>query len=225
MKNKLSILANSVLLAILLSGCRTVALDMSRDKDLIESKKTEAEEFDEGAIQAILENNDLLDKPDEALFWSLENKQPDVAKWLVIKGGADVNVKDKYGSTPLHRASEEGHTVVAELLIKAGADLNVKDNCSFTALHSAVENNHADVVEVLINAGAHVNGKIDIGFYASWTPLHLAAFEGHIAVAELLLKSGANINELNQRGETPCFVAELSGKIEMLKFLKSKDGR
>ena len=43
-----------------------------------------------------------------------------------LADGADVNVKDKSGSTPLRLAAEFGHKEVAELLITKGADLNAK---------------------------------------------------------------------------------------------------
>lgn len=38
--------------------------------------------------------------------------------------GADVSAADKYGWTPLHRASQNGHEAIAQLLIERGADEN-----------------------------------------------------------------------------------------------------
>jgi ankyrin repeat protein len=143
MVNKLPMLINSVLFGILLSGCKPLSLHMTGDKELIESqddnptdsKKNEAEEFDEGTIQAMLKENKLLDKLDEALFWSLQNRQPEVAKWLIIKEGVNVNAKDRDSRTPLHWAAERGYTDVAEMLLKSSANLNEKDNFGWSSLH------------------------------------------------------------------------------------------
>ena len=41
-----------------------------------------------------------------------------------LAAGTDVNVKDKYGDTPLHKAALNGHKEIAELLIDKGADVN-----------------------------------------------------------------------------------------------------
>ena len=45
-----------------------------------------------------------------------------------IADGADVNVKNKYGLTALHRAACEGHRDIVELLIANGEDVNVKND-------------------------------------------------------------------------------------------------
>ncbi len=42
-----------------------------------------------------------------------------------LEAGIDVNVKDKFGDTPLHKAALNGHKVIAELLIEKGANVNV----------------------------------------------------------------------------------------------------
>ena len=42
-----------------------------------------------------------------------------------LESGIDVNLKDKFGDTPLHKAALNGHKVIAELLIEKGADVNI----------------------------------------------------------------------------------------------------
>ena len=36
-----------------------------------------------------------------------------------------MNLKDRFGDTPLHKAALNGHKVIAELLIEKGADVNI----------------------------------------------------------------------------------------------------
>jgi ankyrin repeat protein len=42
---------------------------------------------------------------------------------LLLKNGADVNVKNKKGKTPLYPTCSEGHSEITRLLLKKGADM------------------------------------------------------------------------------------------------------
>ena len=46
---------------------------------------------------------------------------------LLIQEGAEVNVKDVRGLTPLHQASLNGHVEVITALLAAGADKTMKN--------------------------------------------------------------------------------------------------
>ena len=56
---------------------------------------------------------------------------------LLLANGADVNVKDKDGVTPLFDAVATVQKEIAKLLIINGADVNVADPFSMTPLHFA----------------------------------------------------------------------------------------
>jgi len=103
----------------------------------------------------------------------------------LIEGGADVNRRTSFGTTPLSRAAD-GFKDIVELLIAKGADVNAKDNWNWTPLHSAVYG-HKDIVELLITEGANVNARDG----ASRTPLFYAKDEGKAEIVELLRKHGA----------------------------------
>ena len=66
------------------------------------------------------------------LHIAVERGYKDIAE-LLIKHGADVNAKDRYGETPLHYAARVGRRDIAELLIKHGANVNAKDMYSKTS--------------------------------------------------------------------------------------------
>ena len=119
------------------------------------------------------------------LHFALYMKDETKARSL-IEGGADVNRRTSFGTTPLNRAADVGFKDIVELLIAKGADVNAKGNWNWTPLHSAVYG-HKDIVELLITEGANVNARDS----ADRTPLFYAKDEGNAEIVELLLRSGA----------------------------------
>ena len=53
----------------------------------------------------------------------------------MISNGANVNAKDFWNATSLHRASESNSLDAMELLIAKGAEVNAKDDWERTPLH------------------------------------------------------------------------------------------
>ncbi len=68
---------------------------------------------------------------------SNENDQMETAKFIIDKG-IDVDVRDNFGSTPLHTAVLYNDIVMTEFFISNGADLYAKDNKGRTAFDIAV---------------------------------------------------------------------------------------
>ena len=58
---------------------------------------------------------------------------------VLLKHGANVNVKDDVGLTPLHWAVVRGNRVCIRRLLEQGAEINAKDNEGRTARDMAVE--------------------------------------------------------------------------------------
>jgi hypothetical protein len=67
---------------------------------------------------------------------------------LLLEYGADINVQDIDGWTPLHCASFIGLPEVVRLLLEQGADVEVKGNDGKTALQVAADRGHNEVVEL-----------------------------------------------------------------------------
>ena len=88
-----------------------------------------------------------------------EAHQEEVAK-LLIASGAELNVADRHGNTPLNEVAHSGHKALAQLLINAGADLNAPDKDIRGPLHTASmwgEPGHREVAKLLIESGADLN--------------------------------------------------------------------
>ena len=125
----------------------------------------------------------------------------EAAKEFLV-AGADVNVKDKRGFTPLHWASISGHKEAVELLIAKGADVNAMRGGGGTPLSYASSWGHEEIVELLIAKGADVNVKDAF----SETPLDVATHPDNpnasAETATLLRKHGGKTKkELEAAGK------------------------
>ena len=84
---------------------------------------------------------------------------------LLVQSGADVNIKDEQGKTPLmyllNKTENLPNLEVVKLLIQSGADVNDRDNDGGTPLLYASKNTLVDsgleAIKLLIQSGADVN--------------------------------------------------------------------
>lgn len=113
---------------------------------------------------------------------------------LLLEHGANPNIVDQNGSSPLHLASWTGDYEVVKLLIGQGstgnanhrqsADINLKNKDNETALHSAAQYGHTAVVSLLLSQGADPF----IRNIRAETALDLSAQYGRLETIELLLQ-------------------------------------
>ncbi len=68
---------------------------------------------------------------------------------MLLKNGANPNVRETGGFTPLHAASENGDVEMIHALILAGADLHAKSADGRLPLDLAQANSHTDAVKIL----------------------------------------------------------------------------
>ncbi len=116
-----------------------------------------------------------------------------------ITARTDVNAKDDYGRTPLHRAAHPN--------LRIGAFAGKKDVST-----------QKEIIALLIAEGADVNAKNEDGS----TPLYLPAGSGHKEIAELLISKGADVNAKNNWGATPLLLAAIKGHKEIVQLLITK---
>jgi len=147
---------------------------------------------------------------------------------FLIGHGADVNVKDEAGITPLHCAAYKGYDRVIELLTARAADVNAKTtqassdkmdwymrheghrlNPRVTPLHMAALTGDVNTIDLLIARGSEADARDESGM----TPLFYATRWAVIPVVRRLIASGADINIKSDAGATPLVDALRNGYV------------
>jgi ankyrin repeat protein len=73
---------------------------------------------------------------------------------FLLQRGADPNIRNKKGMTPLQLATAMGFTDGVEALVKGGANVNVSDQTGETPLIAAVHARNVTLVRLLLEKGA-----------------------------------------------------------------------
>ena len=133
----------------------------------------------------------------------------------LLQRGADVNVPDKRGFSPLHQASQGGRIGTMWLLLENGADVNIRNTTGDTPLAFASYAGEIEASRLLLQWGANVDSQNKKG----QSPLHSAVKRGHLDVVRLLIESGANMNLHSETGSTPLYLASRSGHLELAELL------
>ena len=77
----------------------------------------------------------------------------DIVQQLEIYG-ANINARDKEGTTPLWIAANNGHYEVVKFLLNKGASYKIRNNNGVSPIEAAANRGHADIVSYLESRGA-----------------------------------------------------------------------
>ncbi|MFH0822125.1 MAG: ankyrin repeat domain-containing protein, partial [Pseudomonadota bacterium] len=97
---------------------------------------------------------------------------------VLVERGAQVNVRDREGKTPLIVAAGAGNLDTVEILLERGGEVNARTDYGWTAIMEAYFEGHPDVVAWLKGKGASLKGFAkkrsrekdwaDFGAFADW---------------------------------------------------------
>ncbi|MBW5411152.1 hypothetical protein E6A50_12345, partial [Brachyspira hampsonii] len=131
----------------------------------------------------------------------------EMVKFLVEKG-ADINLEDGYGYTPLMKAIDYYNIGLAKNIIDLKPDLNAV--CSATGdtpltylVNAKKYGGGADLCYYMIKNGADINKKNKEGN----TPLMIAAASYNYGIVGVLVNMGADYNIKNKEGQTAIDIA------------------
>lgn len=167
------------------------------------------EKGDVEIVKAVLDHHrvrpDAVDgKGRTGLSYAAEKGRFDIIAPLLEKG-ANPNLRDKNGLTPLAYAVKNDHrNATATILQKTQFELglNVEGGDGKTLLHRAVENKRSsEITALLLEQGGRIDPNIPD--FEGLTPLASAAREGNFSAVQALLRSPTvEINKADREGNT-----------------------
>ena len=191
---------------------------------------------------------------DNVGLWEAVRSGDEASLETLLASGAEVNIEDDAGVTPLFWAAYHGHPQVVRLLIDAGAGVNpamrggtirimhggqlgTVNLDSWTPLMTAADQGHSDVVRSLVGSGASVRasihgsvwrgtdgGEVEIVSLEDWTALMLAAYRGHADIVRALIEAGARAYQAAEDGTTAFSISDRLEHQEILGLLSADVG-
>lgn len=159
-------------------------------------------------------------KPDDRGYYPLhmacQEGHLNVVK-VLVKGGADLKVKDDngHGEPALLSAVGEGHLGVVRYLIKNGCDVNDRRYYGGdTPLHIACAWGRFKEVVLLVTGGADINALDD----NRHSPIYYAVTKGYIKIVEYLSSHGYLMK--GREKKTLLRIAAKNDDVKMVEVLK-----
>ena len=144
----------------------------------------------------------------------------DIARFLVIERGADVNAVDLKDHTALFAAWDINDLNLFNWLIdEAGADVQVINSKNQTILHvlSSKECEYIEYIrKIIASGGEKIVETTDVH---QFTALHYAAHAGRLEIVKELLKAGASVDALTDELCTPLHFASYKGQMAVVELL------
>lgn len=119
---------------------------------------------------------------------------------FLLARGANPNLGDHFGQSPLHWASKLGDHRMVDLLLRKDVFPDLPDSRGRTPLSRAAERGHARVAEILL---ALSNAEPDSKDVKGRTPLSWAAENWHREMVTILLDRGASVDVRDHEGQIP----------------------
>lgn len=139
--------------AMLQSGADPTLQDF-KGETILHKVCTDFEDFPE-VLQAIIKKGGDVNQPNKMGNYPLHLTCEEAnLTAILIQNGAELEVRDREGCTPLALATLKKQKAVMKMLIEAGADINAYSYVGWTPLHCAVWTGSAEIVDLLIENGA-----------------------------------------------------------------------
>ena len=142
-----------------------------------------------------------------SLFDYIKNEPNNIEKIKqLIKDGANVNVQDEEGYTPLYYAVVHNHDEIIKILVKAKANPNIENNDGYNVLFQALYEKKYELLQYLLENSGNINHRYE-KLYQYWiqkkrnhpsqnyTLLHrITSSTNDPKFIKILIKAGADVN-------------------------------
>jgi ankyrin repeat protein len=140
----------------------------------------------------------------------------------LLSSGADPNMQDSWGETPLHLASYCGHEKVVTMLLSKSFDVTVRDSEGRTPLDCANAQKRREIREILVE---HVEKSQKSGVESPNTDrralLFAAIYEGNVEKVHHLTEDRLELHGRDAMGQTVLQAAAKHGDPKMFMWLMS----
>lgn len=159
----------------------------------------------------IMKANTLLSEPGSAIIDARDGDTGEGALHVVVKRrdsawldyllarGANPNVEDRDGNTPLILAAAQGFGEGVASLVSRNADLNARNRAGETALIKAVQARQDQIVRLLVTAGARLDLTDSV---AGYTALDYAEQDRRAGNIRRLLKDAEETRKAQKAAAT-----------------------
>ncbi|MBP0031512.1 ankyrin repeat domain-containing protein [Roseofilum sp. Guam] len=187
--------------------------------------------FHKDIINLLIQNNAMINRRTEPNLLSplhiasigyKGKTDPDICELLIFHG-ADVNIRDEFGRTPLYWATQLRNEDVIKILLEYGADVNIFNysnsmNPLFNVIQQRNKKKNNKIIKTLLSYNAELNIKNDQGL----TPLHFALSQKcEPEIIKVLVSCGADINQINPHGYSPLDIAVTYNDKDLVEFFLS----
>ena len=139
---------------------------------------------------------------------------------VLIDAGADIEIRNDDGRSPLHVASISGELTTVKMLVEAGADVRATTAEGNTCLIFAAYHGYTYIVRFLACLPeVYLNQQGSDQHSNNHTALHIAVQQKHADVVQVLIDAGADIEIRNNRGRSPLHLTSISGELTTMKML------
>lgn len=142
--------------------------------------------------------NTKRDGTGETALHIVTARRDDVWLTYLLAKGANPNVADRRGSTPLMLATQLGFAEGVEKLIKYKAAVDATNRSGETALIRAVQLRNADMVRILMRAGANPDKRDTV---AGLSAREYAAQDGRNSAILGIIERGGKTEEPKKAGD------------------------
>jgi ankyrin repeat protein len=181
------------------------ALLLDPPADAFREARDAVERLQTSRLEQLLRAQPSLVRQTDAFGFTLLHRvrRPDEAR-LLLSRGAELEARNRYGSTPLLEACRRNLPNVVRFLLSRKANPSARMADGSTALHLAADSAGPEVASLLLASKVPANATDRRGR----TPLHRAAQSGNAPVLEVLLRAGANPSLEDADGRTPLAITE-----------------
>ena len=136
----------------------------------------------------------------------------------LVAAGVDIESKDNWGRTALHRAIISKRRDSFDMLLQNNAQMAAVDAKHVSPLHLAAEAGRVDMLETLLAKGAP---RWDFDADGN-QPIHSAVLGGNISAIEALFTERADLDKRTRSGETLLHLACLKKDMKVATYLLTK---